>query len=135
MRVTLDANVIIAAFAARGLCQAVFEYCLDNHEILLSEPLLEEVSRNLEKKLKLPIATADEIAGFLRAHAILVEPVEVDPEICRDKKDLMVLATALAAKASYLVTGDRDLLDVKQYRGCPILSPRSFWKNVKKSRR
>jgi hypothetical protein len=35
----LDANVVVAAFAVRGLCEPVFELCLDSHEILLSEPL------------------------------------------------------------------------------------------------
>ena len=133
MRVALDANVVIAAFASRGLCQAVFEYCLDNHEIALSNPLLTEITRNLKKKLKVPAQTVDEIEQFLRSHAILIEPTHVDPEVCRDKKDLMVLGTAHAAKASYLVTGDEDLLIVKQYGGFQILRPRAFWEKTKKT--
>ena len=43
MRVVLDANFIVAAFAARGLCEAVFELCLDSHEIFMSKALLAEV--------------------------------------------------------------------------------------------
>jgi putative PIN family toxin of toxin-antitoxin system len=132
MRVTLDANVIIAAFAARGLCQSVFELCLDSHEIFLSEPFLNEISRNLEKKLKLPVSTVEEIERFLRSQSSLVEPADVDPEICRDRKDLMVLGTALAAEAAFLVTGDEDLLLLKRYHGFKILQPRAFWEKVKK---
>jgi len=50
MRIVLDVNVVVAAFAARGLCESLFELCLGNHEILLSEPLLAEIRRNLTKK-------------------------------------------------------------------------------------
>ncbi len=131
MRVVLDANVIIAAFAARGLCQAVFEYCLDNHDIVLSEALLNEITRNLKNKLKLPLETIEEIGRFVRSHVTIVEPADVDARVCKDKKDLMVLGTALAAKASYLVTGDQDLLEVKQYGDFRILGPRAFWERIK----
>ena len=54
MRVILDANVVVAAFASRGLCESILELCLDSHEIILSEHLLDEISRNLIKKIKLP---------------------------------------------------------------------------------
>ncbi len=40
MRIVLDANVVVAAFAARGLCESLFELCLGSHEIVLSERLL-----------------------------------------------------------------------------------------------
>ncbi len=132
MRVVLDANVIIAAFAARGLCQAVFESCLDNHDLFVSDPLLTEITRNLKKKLKVPAETINEIERFLRSHATVVEPANVDVGVCSDEKDLVVLGTALAAGASYLVTGDHGLQEVKQYGGFSILSPRAFWGKMRK---
>jgi putative PIN family toxin of toxin-antitoxin system len=46
--------------------------------------------------------------------------------ICRDVDDDNVLACALAAKADYLVTGDADLLVLKNFRGIKIISPRDF---------
>ena len=132
MRVVLDANVIIAAFATRGLCQAVVEYCLDNHDLVLSDPLMTEITRNLKKKLKVPVETTDEIERFLQAHTMVVEPADVDLTACKDKKDLMVLGTALAARAFYLVTGDQDLLKVKRFGGFGILGPRAFWEKIRR---
>ena len=49
MKIVLDANVVVAAFAARGLCESVFQFCLDSHEILISDPLLDEVRRLCQK--------------------------------------------------------------------------------------
>jgi len=54
MRLVLDTNVLISAFAARGLCYALFELCLEKHEIIISLHILNELKVNLEKKIKLP---------------------------------------------------------------------------------
>ena len=59
MRVVLDANVLIAAYAARGLCEAVVELCLANDEVFVSKRLLEDVRSKLVKKIKLPASRAD----------------------------------------------------------------------------
>ena len=57
MKIVLDSNVLIAAFAARGLCDALFELCLEKHEIAASAPILVEVRENLKTKIKLPDET------------------------------------------------------------------------------
>jgi len=124
--VVLDTNVLLAAFATRGLCEAVFEVCLAAHEIVLSEHILKELRRHLRVKFKVPASHADQVIAFLREHAALVKPAKVPANACRDHSDLPVLGTAVAAESDCLVTGDRDLLDLKEFRGIPILSPRAF---------
>jgi putative PIN family toxin of toxin-antitoxin system len=127
MRIVLDTNVVVAAFAARGLCEALFEFCLGSHEILLSEPLLEEIRRNLIKKVKLERQTALNIERLLRENGSLLEPVAVAPDACRDADDLHILGLAKAGKADYLITGDNDLLVLKRFGRCRIVAPRQFW--------
>lgn len=50
MRVVLDANVLIAAVATRGLCESILEMCLESHRLLLCEELLEETEEKLVQK-------------------------------------------------------------------------------------
>jgi predicted nucleic acid-binding protein len=69
MKIVLDANVIIAAFAARGLCESIMEVCLSEHEILLSDDLFDEILRNFRLKFKLPANILDNIGELLREHA------------------------------------------------------------------
>jgi putative PIN family toxin of toxin-antitoxin system len=126
VKVVLDTNVLVAAFATRGLCEAMFAACLASHEVILSGPILKELRRHLRGKLKMPARQADAILAFLREHAAIVRPAKVSADACRDRSDLMVLGTAAAAEADVLVTGDRDLLDVGEFHGIPILSPRAF---------
>jgi len=131
VKVVLDANVILAAFATRGLCEAVMAVCLDQHEIVLSPAILAEVDRNLSRKFKLPAARSQEIGAFLREHAELVTPVELPSDVCRDPDDRAVLGTAVAGNAQCLITGDADLLILKQFQDIPILSPRAFYDKLR----
>ena len=126
MKVVLDANVIIAAFAARGLCEAVFEFCLSGHEIIFCADLLDEVTRNLRLRIKLPAAIVDGIGNLLQEHGTLLDPAPVPCRACRDPDDVKILGLAVASGADFIVTGDKDLLVLKKFQGIPILSPQTF---------
>ena len=126
MKIVLDANVIIAAFAARGLCESIMEVCISEHEIVLSDDLLDEILRNLRLKIKLPAKIVDNIGELLHEHASFLAPVPLASGICRDPDDIKILGLAVASNADYIVTGDKDLLVLKTFQGIPILNPRAF---------
>ena len=131
MKLVLDTNVLIAAFAARGLCSELFRLCLDRHEIVSSSELLDEFERNLVKKLKLPRPAAADVTAWLRQHTSVLTPGPVAASSCRDASDLHVLGLAAAAKASFIVSGDKDLLIIKRFRRIPVFSPPQAWQYLK----
>jgi putative PIN family toxin of toxin-antitoxin system len=131
MRLVLDSNVIIAAFAARGICNALFEYCLENHDVILCEEILGEVRAALLAKIVVPEEVADEVDSYLRISAELVSPAAVDIPDLKDSSDLPVLGTAVASGASYLITGDSELLTLRKVADTEIGSPRAFWEKMK----
>jgi uncharacterized protein len=131
MRVVLDTNVLLAAFGARGLCEAVFQVCLEHHEIILSRHILNEVRTHLIHKFKVSAVHARQITVFLRQHARIIRPAEVAPNVCRDSDDLPVLGTAQAGNAHVLITGDKDLLELKRFGKTIILTPRQFYDEIK----
>ncbi len=127
MKVVLDSNVLVSAFTTRGLCTDLFEYSARRHEIVCSMHILGEYRRNLVEKFGVAPQDASESARLLHGRLHFVQPEEIRDCKCRDPSDLPVLGTAAAAKASYLVTGDHDLLVLKAYRGIRIITPRQFW--------
>lgn len=131
MRVIIDANVAIAAAASRGLCEAVLEFCLERHEIILGEAILRDIHEKLIKKIKVPRSVADEYIRVLRHHAELYEPDAVDEGTCRDPDDNAVLGLVPPSGAEAIISGDQDLLVIGQYKGAQILSPRQFWEQNK----
>lgn len=132
MKVVLDTNVIIASFATRGLCYAVFELCLDRFEIVISSFLIEEVETNLSKKIRLPHKLIRETTEFISENAKTIEIDDIPQEICKDPADARILALAQQSDAAYLITGDKELLSIKKFGSTKILSPRQFWETVKK---
>src|ERR1035437_10074876 len=104
MIITLDSNVIIAGFIARGTCELVMEKWFQQHfEVVLSEYIIDEVKKSLDKKIKIPSTKIKEIERLLRANATFVEPVILTEKKLRDPKDLPILGTAIAGKALLLV--------------------------------
>jgi putative PIN family toxin of toxin-antitoxin system len=134
MRVILDTNVILAAFAGRGLAHALFELCLEKHEIIISEHILSEVQRNLQKKLQMPKDKIGTIIGYIREFCILSDYKRLDKMTCRDQEDEKILGLSEVAKPDYIITGDKDLLVLKEFHSVPIITPREFWE-ISRSRR
>jgi putative PIN family toxin of toxin-antitoxin system len=127
MRLVLDANVLIAAFVARGFSAELLEYCVREHELVTSDAILEEVRRNLVAKIKVTTSQANQTLELLRTRLDVVEPVALQAPVCRDADDDVVLGTALAGPCDLIVTGDGDLLVLESYQNIPIVSPRGFW--------
>ncbi len=134
MKIVIDTNVIIAAFASHGLCHIVFEAILANHEMVVSPQLLQEVQSNLKKKIKLPDDRVKDIVDFLKFHAkhVLKDSV-IEGVRCRDPGDIKILSLAIQSKADAIVTGDQDLLVLKKIRSTVIVSPREFWDILRKT--
>lgn len=132
MRVVLDSNVLIAAAATRGLCEAIVELCLERHQIVIGNGILEEVREKLIKKIKVPRSVALEYLELLRTSAELVEPLKLPRSVCRDPNDLMVLGLVAPGAADIVVSGDKDLLVIGKFAGARIVSPRDFWEKMQR---
>lgn len=132
MRVFLDTNVLVSAFATRGLSADVVRLVLAEHELIVGQIVLDELRRVLEQKIGLSESAVEEALGILEEHRV-VPTAGTDPGVeVADPSDERVLATALEAGAEVLVTGDRDLLSVKdQVQDLRILDPRGFWEEVR----
>lgn len=125
MIVVLDTNVIVAALVAKGLCHEVVVRALGAGTVVTSPALLDELERTLRAKFTLgPAAMAFLEQLRLRVH--LVVPAPLAASVSRDADDDVVLATAVAAHATAIVTGDLDLLVLQSYRGVDIVTPRDF---------
>jgi putative PIN family toxin of toxin-antitoxin system len=127
VRVFLDTNVLVSAFASRGLCAEVLELVLLDHDLVAGRNALREIDRVLREEIRVPAARSAEIVEFVANEAIeTVEhalPVMADV----DAEDALVLGEALAGRAQWFITGDAALLRLDRIDSPGILSPRQFW--------
>lgn len=127
MRLVLDTNVVVSALLWDGAPKQLLRVS-HSEDILLftSTPLLEELTetlskKKLEKKIAASLLSADQLVNSYAELASVVRPVIV-PRLAPDPDDDVVIGTALAARADFLVTGDRTLLSVAEYEGVRIVS-------------
>jgi uncharacterized protein len=132
VRVFLDTNVLVSAFATRGLCADVLRSVLAEHTLVTGDVVLDELARVLGTRIGLPPARVDEILAFLRGHEVVPRPTEPSQVAIRDEDDRWVLASAVSGAADVLVSGDRDLLDAAAGAPIKIVDPRGFWEMTRR---
>ena len=69
---------------------------------------------------------ADEAASVLRSRMTVVSASKLENRVCRDPDDDNILAAAISGKCDCIITGDKDLLVLRQYEGINIFNPRDF---------
>ena len=127
MKVFFDTNVLISAFAARGLCADLMRLVLAEHELQTGEVNLIELRRVLTERFKASEAQVGRVEDILRDHQVIAKPDSLLAIDVRDPDDAWVLASAVAASTDILVTGDKDLLTVASQSPGRILTPRDAW--------
>ena len=127
MKVFFDTNVLVAAFATRGLCADLFAHVLLEHEVLIGETVIRELRSKLRLKLKLPKRTIDDIEALLRDQVVVKTPAKHLRLDISDPDDEWIVAQAMAGDADILVTGDRVLPELGKRAPLPIVSPRGLW--------
>lgn len=127
MRVFVDTNVLVSAFASRGLCAEVLELVLLDHDLILGRNVLRELDKALREKLRLPVVRSAEIVDFVSSEAAQVVDKAEAANVNVDAADALVLGEALAGQAGLFVTGDAALLRLAAVGALKIVSPRQFW--------
>jgi len=95
--IRLLAIFLIGAFISRGLCKSVLQFCLNKHEVVVSDHILSEVRRALSKKLGMPPADSDNIIDYISEHTASEIPRELGGNICRDPNDVKMAGYGLLA--------------------------------------
>ena len=124
MRIFFDTNVLFSAFISTGTCAELYRECLQRAQIVVSPFVFDELKEKLMQKANLSPTEAQEVIRAIRADSELVQPRPLVTPVCRDKADDMILAAALEARVDAIVSGDDDLLVLRQFCGIPILTPR-----------
>jgi len=132
MRAVLDTNVVISATLIRGGNEdkVLRAWQRGAFELVLSPQILDEMARALfyERIRKFRWMSEDEVLTlhqYLAGESVLARG-KASVKASRDPEDDKFLAAAVEAQADYVVSGDKDLLDLKAYKGARIVTPAQF---------
>jgi uncharacterized protein len=129
LRVVLDTNVLVSGLAYPESIPGhiVAAWRGGSLDVALSRYILDEMARVLPRlsRIRLTPAEIRDLIDSFMFLADIIDPNEEKEPSLRDPADQKVLATLLASKADYLITGDKDLLALAEKH--PILTPAVFW--------
>lgn len=126
LRVVIDTNVVISSIVYGGIPKQVLELVIDKYIMAVTtRVLLAECIDVLSKKFHF---TSQMLAY---AESLMLDSFEiVQPErtisLLEDDDDNRVLEAAVAGYCDYIVTGDKDVLRLKQYRETAIVTAGEF---------
>jgi putative PIN family toxin of toxin-antitoxin system len=124
--VVLDSGIWISAMHFGGTPLRALERALAVDQLAYCDEIRTEVIRVLTDKLGWEKTRATtSLRLYLRGALRTMVKGELHG-VCRDPNDDMVFECAVTARARVIVSGDKDLLTVKDYRNIRILSARQY---------
>ena len=137
MRIVFDTNIYLSALVFDNKPELIIIDCFDNNDftILLSQEIFDEIKGKFLNGRVQEIAekasrflTMDKIKEYIdliEKNTLVITTIS-KIHICRDTKDNMFLELVKDGKANFLISGDKDLLALKEFEGCKIMSVSEF---------
>lgn len=132
-QVLIDCSTFLSgAFYPKGKPRKILELWRDEkYQLVVSHAIIEEYEIKIS-----PVAQRmkkDTFAGvyyldLIKTEAVNVTSAPIDSRICRDPNDLKYLEAALACQADFLISSDKDLLELRKFEKTKIVSPDQFLK-------
>ena len=132
-KVVVDTNIFVSAhLVAKGNPAKVINcWVEDKYTIILSTPIIEEIAKVLHRK-GITIDRIERLLFLICQKAIMAPTKEKISVIKDDPNDNKFLECAVYSKADYIISGDKHLLDLEEYEGIKILTPKEFLEVLEK---
>jgi len=128
VRAVIDTNVLLSGLLWHGAPHALMEQVRDGTLEMISSPaLLAELADVIGRTkfdviLKRTDTSPERLLAEVRQLAEVIEPPPLPHPVCPDPDDDHVLACALAARCDFVVSGDSDLLNLREYQGTRVVT-------------
>lgn len=130
MKVVVDTNVLMSGIFFGGVPGRVIDAWVEGRvEMVLSPEILDEYRRvgsDLAIRYAERAAVLIPVLTLLAVNATIVNAMPLKEQVSQDAADDMFLAAAVAADVTTIVSGDQHLLDVSEWRGIAVVTPRQF---------
>lgn len=127
IKVVVDTNVFLSAIFWKGNPEKVVKKCVRKEVMGITSPaILEELETKLRRKFAYPEEQTERYIELVITDFEVVMPKQKLSVVKDDPTDNKVIEAAVAANADYIVSGDRHLLGIGDYKGVKIVSPKEF---------
>ncbi len=127
MRVVFDTNIFISALVVPGgqAEKAILRILEDKDILLISKPIIDEVLSVMSAKFSRDREAISHVAVYLSELGRHIE-TRKKISILKDEPDNRILECAVGGKADAVVTGDKEMLSLRQYQGIKIITLKHY---------
>jgi len=127
MRVVFDTNIFISALVISGSLaeKAILKIVEGEDTLVISKDIINEVLSVLSSKFGRDKEALSHVAVMLSELGELVKPIK-KIRIFKDEPDNRILECAITGNADVLVTGDKEMLRLKEHKGIRIISLKEY---------
>ena len=126
MIVVVDSGIWISAIEFGGTPAAALEHVLRVDDLAICAEIENEILRVLHDKFGRNSQMIQERLRPFLSEAICIEITGEIAGICRDPNDDCIVECAMKAGAQLIISGDKDLLSLREYRGIRIVTARQY---------
>jgi putative PIN family toxin of toxin-antitoxin system len=133
IKAIIDTNLFISFLIGKKLGSLKDSIIKSNIILFFAEQNIEELLIVTARDKFRKYFGEEDVKDLVSFIKIVGEVIEIDgfEEICRDPKDDFLLALAKESKAHYLISGDKDLLELKEYKKTQIITINQFEQIIK----
>ena len=124
----MDSNIFVSSFYWSGNPRKIFDRVTNGFdELYITEEIIKEIITVMSReKFDTGIKEINEYTNIIESYSIKIFSKNIPNDISRDKKDNKILQCGVDGNVEFIITGDNDLLVLRDYNGIKILKPREY---------
>ena len=137
MKIVIDSNVFVSSFYYAGNPRKVFDRVTNGlDELFITDDILTEIVSVMSRDKF--ASNIDEIEAYIKiieSYSIKLSAKNVLQNVSRDKDDNKILQCAMDGNADFIITGDKDLLVLQEFKEIKIVKPSDYLEIIKRNHR
>lgn len=131
-KVVIDSNVWLSGLILGGQPGEVVKLFIDGDIlVVVSEELISELRRKITERFPLYLPHMELLEASILKDALVIQLGSQTVKASRDPADDKFIETAVIAGCDYIISGDKDLLELRAYENIKIVKPAEFLKLIK----
>jgi len=128
MKIVLDSNIFVSSFYWAGNPRKVFDRVTNGlDELYITDEILKEIISVMSREqFDTNIEEIMEYVKIIESYSIKLSSKEITEKISRDKDDNKILQCGFDGNVDFIITGDNDLLVLKEYKKIKIVKPKEY---------
>lgn len=132
-KIIIDTNIWISFLIGKELQDLKDLIVSEKVKVITTDQLINEIRLVTSRDKLKKYFNQDKVSDLISLLDILADKVKIkkNDKVCRDPKDDFLLALSKQSRANYLITGDKDLLDIKVFGRTKIVTVKQFKEKIR----